>query len=237
MCIRDRQGVEKPDWNEDPQITAEEIGENKEGCTPLEGRHGMGFPVNAYPILENALRHHLGRDVKAHLAAMGKLMSPFTQVAAGHPQAWFPTARTAEELTTPSPDNRWVGYPYPKYLNAIMQVDQAAAIVMTSVGRARELGIDESKWVYLHGCADANEIWYVSERPELHRSHAMQGIAQTALAMAGWTIDEIDYFDLYSCFPSAVQVACREMGIDMDCLLYTSPSPRDATLSRMPSSA
>ena len=28
-----------------------------------------------------------------------------------------------------------------------------------------------------------------------------------------------------------------EMGIKFDCLLYTSPSPRDATLSRMPSSA
>ena len=26
-------------------------------------------------------------------------------------------------------------------------------------------------------------------------------------------------------------------GINMSCLLYTSPSPRDATLSRMPSSA
>ena len=25
--------------------------------------------------------------------------------------------------------------------------------------------------------------------------------------------------------------------VDIDCLLYTSPSPRDATLSRMPSSA
>ena len=31
----------------------------------------------------------------------------------------------------------------------------------------------------------------------------------------------------------------NELGIDKDnpCLLYTSPSPRDATLSRMPSSA
>ena len=27
------------------------------------------------------------------------------------------------------------------------------------------------------------------------------------------------------------------MGMNVDCLLYTSPSPRDATLSRMPSSA
>ena len=29
----------------------------------------------------------------------------------------------------------------------------------------------------------------------------------------------------------------RDSGQSTDCLLYTSPSPRDATLSRMPSSA
>ena len=29
----------------------------------------------------------------------------------------------------------------------------------------------------------------------------------------------------------------RELGLGPTCLLYTSPSPRDATLSRMPSSA
>ena len=34
----------------------------------------------------------------------------------------------------------------------------------------------------------------------------------------------------------AVHVVCGE-GWTRDCLLYTSPSPRDATLSRMPSSA
>ena len=28
-----------------------------------------------------------------------------------------------------------------------------------------------------------------------------------------------------------------DFGVDISCLLYTSPSPRDATLSRMPSSA
>ena len=37
-------------------------------------------------------------------------------------------------------------------------------------------------------------------------------------------------------FLSAVKMACRIAGI-FNCLLYTSPSPRDATLSRMPSSA
>ena len=40
--------------------------------------------------------------------------------------------------------------------------------------------------------------------------------------------------------PGSLAYACEEAGavlIHYSCLLYTSPSPRDATLSRMPSSA
>ena len=33
------------------------------------------------------------------------------------------------------------------------------------------------------------------------------------------------------------EFATKDLGMRMPCLLYTSPSPRDATLSRMPSSA
>ena len=36
-------------------------------------------------------------------------------------------------------------------------------------------------------------------------------------------------------FDSSAKVV--QANLDKDCLLYTSPSPRDATLSRMPSSA
>ena len=32
-------------------------------------------------------------------------------------------------------------------------------------------------------------------------------------------------------------IAMKKMGIDISCLLYTSPSPRDVEESRMPSSA
>ena len=35
-----------------------------------------------------------------------------------------------------------------------------------------------------------------------------------------------------------IQIYCKEVPVDMStCLLYTSPSPRDCLLSRMPSSA
>ena len=205
-----------PGWNDEADSIREDIGVEKDGCSPVERRHGLYFPVNYYPIFENALRHHLGRDMQSHLQKIGALMQPFTEVAAQNPYSWFPVARTAEEIATPSDANRWVGYPYPKYMNSVIRVDQAAALVLTSVGKAREMGIDESKWVYLHGCAEGNDIWNPIERPDLYRSHAMKGMAELALDMAGWTVADIDYFDLYSCFPVAVEVACREMNIAED---------------------
>jgi len=203
-----------PSWNDDTDDIREDIGIEKDGCSAVERRHMLYYPVNYYPIFENALRHHLGRDVPTHMQKLGELMQPFTEVAAENSYSWFPVARSAEEIATANDSNRWVGYPYPKYMNSVIRVDQGAAVVLTSVGKARELGIDESKWVYLHGCAEANDIWNPIERPELHRSHAMKSMAELALDMAGWRVDDIDYFDLYSCFPVAVEVACREMGID-----------------------
>lgn len=43
----------------------------------------------------------------------------------------------------------WPGYP--KRLNAIMNVDQAAALIVCSVRWARTHGIPQDKWIYLHG--------------------------------------------------------------------------------------
>ena len=57
---------------------------------------------------------------------MGALMAPFTETAAANPHAWFPTARSAEELVTPTPVNRMVFFPYAKYLDAVMATEQAA---------------------------------------------------------------------------------------------------------------
>src|SRR3569832_1468125 len=92
----------------------------------------------------------------------------------------------------------------------------AAAVVMTSVAKARELGIPESQWVFLHGCGDAADIWHVSERVNYHSSPAIRTIAKKAFAMAGKSIADISFIDLYSCFPSAVEIGCQEFGIATD---------------------
>ncbi|MDG2272750.1 MAG: acetyl-CoA acetyltransferase, partial [Halioglobus sp.] len=130
-----------------------------------------------------------------------------------NPLSWFPSKRSAEEIATASISNRYVGFPYTKFLNSIIQVNMGAAVILTSVAKARELGVADDRMVYLHGCADANDIWNVSERVDYSSSPAIRAIGQKALAMAGKTVDQMDYFDIYSCFPSAVQIACDELGI------------------------
>jgi acetyl-CoA C-acetyltransferase len=197
----------------DPGHDPEEIGDQRAGTTEVERRYGLRFPVNVYPLFENALRGEARREPGEHLKWLGQFFSPFSKVASENPYAWFPTWRSPEEIATPSEKNRFVGYPYTKYLNAVIEVDQAAAVVMTSVAKARELGIPESKWVYLHGCGDASDIWHVSERVNYFSSPAIREIGRRAFAMADRKVSDLSFIDLYSCFPSAVEIACREFSI------------------------
>ncbi len=157
-----------------------------------------------------------GLSIAAHQPRLGKLCARFSRVAAHHPYAWFRQPRSAAEIATVTPQNRLVGFPYPKYRNAIMEVDQSAALLMTSVGAARQLGIDPSRWVYLWGCGDAQDLWFVSERVNYHSSPASRAAGEQALGMAGVTIGDIERFDLYSCFPSAVQIGRDMLGIRAD---------------------
>src|SRR5665213_3185655 len=192
------------------------VGEARAGTTPIEAAHGLGLPVNAYPLFENALRARDRRSLADHQRRLGALFSPFTAVAADNPFAWFPRYRSPEELVEVTDANRMVGYPYPKYLNAIMQVDQAAGVLIASVKKARELGVPEDRWVFLHGCADAADLWFPLERQNYHSSPAMRLTGARALEMAGIGMADLDFIDLSSCFPSAVQIGAEELGLDID---------------------
>ena len=176
----------------------------------------MRAAIVMYPLIENAIRAARGRTVEAHQQAMGELMTRFAAVAAANPLATRRQGYSAKQLVTVDDDNRWIGFPYPKLMNAHAFIDQAAAVVMTSVATARELRVPRDKWVFLHGCAEAHDHWYVSERPVLHASPAIRAASRQALAMAGKTLDQIEVFDLYSCFASAVQIGCQEIGLAED---------------------
>jgi acetyl-CoA C-acetyltransferase len=210
-------GLGFDDWHEDQDLPEpERIGDPRSGVTPYEARHGLNRPINTYPLFENALRARDHRSVADHQARLGRLFAPFTKVAAGNPEAWFPVERTAEELVAVSEKNRMVGFPYPKLLNAIMEVDQSAGVIVASERKARELGVPEDKWVYLHGCADAADLWFPLDRQNFHSSPAMRLTGQRALEMAQVGLDRMDFIDLYSCFPVAVEIGAEELGLALD---------------------
>lgn len=207
-----RAGVEL-DWHEEVDGEFEDLWPDDPMASAYETAHGITFPIQVYCLFEQALRAELGLSQGAYRERIGRIFAPFSAVAAANPYAQFPDARSAAFIATPSAENFLLCEPYTKWMVAQDAVNQAAAVVMTSVGQARELGIPESHWVYLRAYADVDELPVV-RRPRLAGSHA-QGLALgRALADAGIEIDDIAQIDLYSCFPVAVTSACEHLGID-----------------------
>jgi len=145
-------------------------------------------------------------------------------VAKNNPYAWFPEGWTAEEIRTVTPDNRWVCFPYPKRMNAIMEVDQAAAIILMSSDEADRRAIPPNRQVAFLGGGSATDAWTPTERASLTASPAYRVAASTAFEHAALYPTEVALFDLYSCFPCAVEFAMKVLQLTLD-----DPRPRTVT--------
>jgi acetyl-CoA C-acetyltransferase len=180
---------------------------------PVEIAHEVFQAWLTFAVFDNARRaaHHTSLD--DYRRAIGEMLAPMTDVAAANPDAWFPTARTAEEIITPRPDNRMVGYPYTKYAVAVMDVDMAGALIVSTHARADALGVPPDQRVYLRGWCYATDPVLVAEHPDLASSPAMRAASSATLASANATVDDVAYFDLYSCFASSLHFACDALGI------------------------
>ncbi len=183
---------------------------------PSEITHAVFEAYLTFALFDNARRAHLGRGLDAHRDQLGRVLAPMTAIAAASPHAWFPIARSADEIVTASPDNRMVSYPYTKLMTSIMDVDMAAALVLASAAKADALGVPEERRVYLRGAAYAEDPAHVAGHPELWRSPAMAAAAGAALAGAGIGADDVAHLDLYSCFASSVCFALDALGISED---------------------
>ncbi len=183
---------------------------------PGEQARGVILPLQVYPLFEQALRIELGRGLEEHLTAMADLWSRFSEVAATNPHAWTQRSYTAEEIRTPSPDNRMVCFPYTKLMNSNNAVEQGAGVVLCSAERAEALGVPHDRWVFPYSGSDAHDHYFVSNRDRIGRSPAMRIAGAAALKLAGVGVDDLAHADLYSCFPSAVEVAANELGLSLD---------------------
>lgn len=196
----------EPDWMDDsPFLMAH----------PAEVAQRIVMPTQVYPLFENALWHRSGRSLDEHLRAVGELWAGYSRVAAANPYAWSREELTAAEITTPGEHNRMVGSPYTKRMVSNPAVDMSSGLVMCSYERARALGVDPQRCVYVVAGTDGVDR-SVSERPDLTRSAAIRVAGARALELAGTTIDDVAHLDVYSCFPSAVQIALGELSIPWD---------------------
>lgn len=180
----------------------------------FEVAKGIRQAIQVYPMYDNAIRHQRGESLSAHMERVSGLWSRFNDVAQTNPNAWVQEEMTAEEIRTPSAANRRISVPYTKFMNANRSVDMGAALIMCSAEKARALGIAEERWVYPHAGVAGYDHFSASVRDNFYSSPAIRLVGQRLLELADTSVDDLDYVDLYSCFPSAVQVAAAEYGLD-----------------------
>ena len=211
-----REGL-PPGWDDDrPGEPDDTFGETKLGNLPQERAAGITDAVSCFSLCETSLRHSLGEEPAAHRRRISELYARMSQIAERNPHAWIRRAISAEEIRTPTPENRMVGYPYTKLMTSNIAVDQGAALILCSAEAADRFAIPNDKRVYLRAATEMNHTIPLSERDVLHRHPGQQIAGRRVLELAGKSAEALDYVDLYSCFPFAVQAGAEALGIGLD---------------------
>jgi len=194
----------------------EQFGHDVPMTTDFEMSRGMENPVNFYPLFDSAIRADRGETIGQQRDRLAELWHRFNQVAVANDYAWSRTPMSAEEIREPSKSNRMVGFPYTKAMNSNWDLDQAAAVLLCSVEAAEAAGISRDRWVFPWAGTDAHDTYAVSERRDLHSSPAITEAGRRLYELAGVGPDDLAHIDLYSCFPSAVQVGAQSLGLGED---------------------
>ncbi len=192
------------------------FGDCREPVSSLEASYGLFLPAVVYPLFANAYRKYHNISLGDYVLQAGQLCEKYSREAAQNENAWFRDGKTAEQISTVTIDNRMVHYPFTKFMNAIMNVDQAAALLVMSEKEANRLGISEEQRIYLVGCGDAAEKWHISNRLNYYSAPGLKIAYDNALMQADLSTTDINYWDLYNCFPVAAQIALETFQLSDD---------------------
>ena len=199
------------DWSEHFEEALEDRGFGKVSATSQEIKNGLNNVLYYYSLIEQSQCHTAGHNIEEHQYAMARLLESFSAVAAGNPYAQFSGSQSAEEILAAP----MMTHLYTKRMIAQDGVNQGAALLLCSIGKAKQLGIPESRWIYLHGLAEGSEL-ELTRRPDPGVSPMAGMVADKALATAGITVADIDLIDIYSCFPCAVTAIAMHLGLPID---------------------
>ncbi len=177
---------------------------------------GLWAPVDQYALIENALAAAEGVAPASLRREIASLYERFNRVARSNPDAAFPSPLSADDLAAFSPANRPLSFPYAKWHVTQWTVDQAAALLLCTVGAAERAGVPRDRWVFPLVGLGSSHMLPLTQRSDLHRWPAMEVLGRAAAAHLGHSLGECDHIELYSCFPVAVRVQQRELGLPLD---------------------
>jgi acetyl-CoA C-acetyltransferase len=184
---------------------------------PIEIDAGIVWPpVQQYALIDTALAHHEHLSAATHRDQVASLWARFNAVAQHNPDAAFPAPRTADDIATPGPKNRPLAHPYNLWHSSQWTVDQASALLFCSAERAAAAGIPADRWVFPRVALHSSQAITLTARRDLHAWPAMGILGRTAAAHLGLPLHHIPQGEVYSCFPAAVRVQQRELGLDPD---------------------
>ncbi|HLK11363.1 MAG TPA: acetyl-CoA acetyltransferase [Candidatus Binatia bacterium] len=204
-------GGDAPRTRQRPDVTPDSVLRPAgEILDPVEMRHGFVMPVGQYAMIENALRAADGLGIDTHRRALAGLVAAASRVAAGNPDAWTREPVGIEDVLRARP----LAFPYTRLHTSEWNVDQAAGLILCSAERARALGVPRARWVFPLAVAESNHMLPVSRRRHLHRSPGFALAGARLRERLGRGAADVAHVELYSCFPAAVRVQARELGLD-----------------------
>ncbi len=171
-------------------------------------------PVQQYALIDSALARADGLSNAAWETEIDDLWARWNAVAVANPESAFATLRDAAALRSAELGNRLLAHPYRRFHSTQWNLDQATALLICAAGTARRLGIAADRWIFPHVSLESSHALPLSNRRELHRWPAMHVLGEAAGTYLGVPVSELDHIDLYSCFPAAVRVQQRELGLD-----------------------
>jgi len=215
-AIARRAGVDVHDTVQDDVAPDELHLPKTEIITRVEIEGGIASAMAPFALIDSALRYAESKSIVEQRDEIARLYAGFNAVAATFPHAAFPEPRTEAFLREPSESNRPFAFPYNKWHCAQMNVDQAAAILLCSANAARRFGVDATRVVYPVVALESSLFVPVSRRREIHRWPAMEVLGRAAEAHLGFSLTDIEPVEIYSCFPAAIRVQQRALGLPVD---------------------
>ncbi|HEY0938502.1 MAG TPA: hypothetical protein VGE08_00275 [Steroidobacter sp.] len=183
---------------------------------PFLRKYGLTTPTDVYPLYESATRAAWGQSFAEAQRETATMWAAYSSVAAQNDAACIREPVTAEQIETVSDRNRMITFPYTKLMVANSAVNQGAAVLVTSLDRARRMGIGEDRIIYVGAGAAASESEDFLARDSYARSRAMEVSILKTLELNRLRADQLDYVELYNCFPCVAKMARRVLGWPLD---------------------